>query len=340
MPKMPKPTVIHTSGKTKQMDYKQAEAKVQMIDRKPKNAQVVTFSEMDTYRQCPLKHKWSYLDGWRSEAKVGGPLSRGSLWHDVMESHYTLIREGAKGSLDDYRQFMLQHFLTDEAGKQNVDQELVEWMYDGHLEHWGLDDHWEPILIEQAGEVRLRNEQGRATRFFLRFKIDLVVRDKATGLLWLVDHKSAATLSREVEIDLAEQFRLYAWALRQLGIPIHGMIRSDARTKRNKGPMKLEDRYRRVTTFMSEEEGDRIAQDFLRAAQSAYSKQIPVYASPDPSTCSWKCDFLGVHLAARRGLAEPETLMKDFGKFKTEVKHREYEDGPVAVQIRQGRLGL
>ena len=350
MPKMQKPTATRSSGgaKVKGMpeeaprgvSNEEYASRVRMATRKPKNAITVTFSEMDSYRQCPLKHKWSYKDGWREPAREGSALTRGSLYHEVMEAHYTLIQEGYRAPLDEFRQFMLEEFLIDKTGHQSEDQEIVEWMYDGYLECYGLDDDWEPVLIESAGEVRLRDEKGKPTKFYLRFKIDLVVRDRKTGHLWLVDHKSASNLSRETEIDMQEQFRLYAWALRQLDIPIAGIIRSDARTKRNKTPMKLEQRFRRVTTFMSDEEGDRIALDLLNTAKAAYSPHTPVYAAPMPDMCSWRCPFLGVHLAWRRGLADEDTLMRDFGLFKTEEKHREYADGPVATAIRQGRAGL
>lgn len=337
MPRMQRHTDTPTSGKVNTMDYTN---KVKFIDRKPKDAVVVTFSEMDSFRQCPLKHKWSYKDGWREEAKVGGALHRGSLWHEVMETHYTLIQEGMAGTPEQMKEFMLREFLVDDAGNQNVDQETVEWMYDGYLECYGLDSGWEPVLIESAGEVRLTNEQGKPTKFFLRFKIDLVVREVSTGHLWLVDHKSASNLSRETEIDLQEQFRLYTWALRKLGVPIHGIIRSDARTKRNKTPMTLDQRFKRVTTFMSDQEGEHIAQDMLTTARAAYSHNSPTYAAPMPDLCSWRCSFLNVHLAWRRGLADEETLMKDFGFFKTDMKHREYEDGAVAKAIREGRVEL
>ena len=56
MQKMTKPTATHTSGKLKDntTEYKKAEGQVQMIDRTPTNAQVVTDAEKSQNGQCTL----------------------------------------------------------------------------------------------------------------------------------------------------------------------------------------------------------------------------------------------------------------------------------------------
>ena len=340
MPKIENPQTSPTRETQPDPDF---EAMVRMFDRKPRNAITVTYSELDAFRQCPLKHQWSYVDKYRNDPGEGSALSRGSLWHRVMEAHYLLLQDHPEWDEETparFKQFMLQHILTDEAGGQSEDQELIEWMYDGYLEMYGPDSQWEPILVEQAGEVRLRTPDGKPTKFFLRFKIDMVARDRHTGALWLFDHKSASMFGRDTEIELDDQFRLYTWALRQLGVPIHGVIRSDARTKRNKGPMELENRFRRVLTFCSDLEADNVAQDALQAAKAAYLPNRPVYPSPAPDRCSWRCNYREPCIARRKGLGTSEQLMKDFQFFQTSDKHREYALDPVAEGIRDGDLTL
>lgn len=319
-----------------------------MIENKPKDAIVVTYSELDSYRQCPQKHEWSYHQRWREPSREGTALARGSLWHAVMESHYTLIQmhRDYLTTLSPERvqhvlsQFMLQHFLTDDAGNQSEDQQLIEWMYGGYLEHYGIDPDWEPLLIENAGEVRFRYPNGRATNFFYRFKIDLVVRQRSTGNIWLVDHKTASSFSKNTEIELDDQFRLYVWALRKSGVPVHGVVRSDSRTKRNKTPMSFDQRYRRVTTFCSDLEAQNAADYALRAARTAYNHTLPVYTSPAPDRCSWRCSYREPCIAMRKGLGTEEQLLRDFGFERVESKHQEYADEPVVQAIRSGKLGL
>lgn len=303
----------------------------------PKDVTLVTYSELDTYRQCPLKHQWSYVDRWREDPKEGTALARGSLWHNVMECHYWLIKLYPKISHKDLMVFALQHWLTDpNSGDQNEDQKLITWMYEGYLERYAKDQDWRLVAIEQAGRVPLPNPSGGRSRFWLQFKIDLVVAD--TRGVWLVDHKSARDFSREAEIDIDDQFGLYTWALKKLGLPIIGTVRSDARTQRNKGPMAMDNRFRRVPTFRTDKELENIALDAYKTAQSAYRKDAIVHSSPAPDRCSWRCSYRNQHLLVRKGF-DVALTMRDFNMSQMAEKHREYGESPVVTAIRAGRIG-
>lgn len=287
---------------------------------------VVTYSELDTFRQCPLKHKLSYVEGWREEPKVGSPLSRGALWHNAMELHYTWLRRHPNIELSQIRKFVGKHLLIDpQTGEQNEDQRLVEWMLEGHHQCYAKDPQWELVEIEAAHRVRLGPPN---SRFYLQFKIDLLVRDKRTNQLWLVDHKSARDFSRQVEIDIDDQFGLYTWGLRQLGVDVMGTIRSDARTQRNKGQMTMDQRFRRVPTFRTNVELNRIAADAYDCARSAYSGHRVVYSAPAPDRCAWRCSYLQAHLMIRKGFELNQALV-DFGFQRSETKHREYAANPL-----------
>lgn len=57
------------------------------------------------------------------------------------------------------------------------------------------------------------------------FKPDVVLRHRATGRIWLVDHKTKTSLSRvEPWTELHLQALLYVRALRALGVPVHGAV--------------------------------------------------------------------------------------------------------------------
>lgn len=287
----------------------------------PEGDVVVTYSELDTFRQCPLKHHWAYRERWSKTPKVGSALSRGTLWHNVLETHYEQIRRG-QTDLDALQEFALREYLIDpENGQQDEDQALVEWMYDGYVDYYGLDPDWEILVTEAAGQVAL------AEGYHLRFKIDMLVRDRASGKIWLVDHKSARDFTRQAEIDIDDQFGLYTWALRRLGIPVFGFIRSDTRTQRNKGPMTAEQRFRRVLTYRTDTELNNIAADAADTARHAWGGAPVLHSSPAPDRCSWRCDFLEAHLMVRKG-ADEERVLPDFGFHRGETKHREYEPNP------------
>ncbi len=292
----------------------------------PDDMIVVTYSELDSFRQCPLKHKWSYIDGWREEAKVGSPLARGSLWHNAMEINYTWLQRHPETELSKIRGFIRNNLLIDpQTGEQNDDQKLVEWMLEGHHQCYAKDAGWEIVQVETAHRVRLGPPN---SRFFLQFKIDLLIREKKTKNLHLVDHKSASQFSRKVEIDIDDQFGLYTWGLRQLGYNVMGTIRSDARTQRNKGVMTMDQRFRRVPTFRTQIELNRIAADAYDCARTAYSSQRVIHSSPAPDRCAWRCSYLQPHLMIRKGFEEEQALT-DFGFSQQTTKHMEYASNPI-----------
>jgi hypothetical protein len=204
--------------------------------------------------------------------------------------------------------------LLHDQGKQSEQQELVEWMYNGYVEHYGSDPQWQILGVELAQVVPLLNERGNRTRFRLKMKIDLVVKDRTFGGVWSIDHKSAKDLDREKTVDLDDQFGLYTWGLRQMGRPVRGSMYSGARTQRNKGPMALDTRFSRIRMHRTDIELTNLALDAYRVARAAYSgpNQDQPYSSPNPQTCGWKCDFTDVHLAARKGIPI-QPLLRDFG---------------------------
>lgn len=304
----------------------------------------VSYSELDAYRQCPLKHSLGYLNLWSKEQKDGSALSRGTDWHSILAVHYQTIRdlrtkadgswlgqptEAKQKQILWAAQAAVAPLLADPAtGQQTEQQELLAWMYAGHCEAYGIDVAWEILAVEYAGQTRLLTERGGKSRFVLKYKADLVIYDHATRQIRIVDHKSAADFSHQTEIDIDDQFGLYSWAFRQPGqaltLKAVAIVRSDARTRRNKGPMTLDQRFRRLPTFRGEAELNNIALDAYRTAKAAYLPGKPVHSSPAPDRCKWRCDFLEVHLAARKGIAPMEVVLRDFGFHQREAKHQEY----------------
>ena len=291
---------------------------------KPKRI-TVTYSELDTFRQCALKHQLSYTEGWRKTPQPGSPLSRGSLFHNVMEVHYTWLQRDPNADLQEIQAFIRKHLLMN-TQDPDVDQVLVDWIYEGYLECYGRDPNWEILEVEGAHRVPLGPPD---SQFMLAFKLDLLVRQRNTGQIWLVDHKTARDFTRQTEIDIDDQFGLYSWGLRQLGIDVMGTIRSDSRTQRNKTkPMTMDQRFRRVPTFRTKIELAHLARDAYDCALSAYSADKVVYSSPAPDRCTWRCDYLQPHLLMRKGI-ELETSLPDYGYSRSDVKHQEYAENPL-----------
>lgn len=306
---------------------------------------IITHSEIDAFRRCQLMWMLAYKDKWRipeGEREDGHALTKGSLYHDVMEIHYTGLKHiqdgvwGQEQGLDHIARNVAALLWPQDGTEQSELQSLVWWMYQGYVERYGNDPQWEILAVEVKFQARLRTRDGKPTKYLLKGKLDLVIRDRKTGKIWIVDHKSGANLPDQMELDIADQFGLYAWLLREAGIPVIGAIHSANRTTRNQGdrpenqdengePLKastkkqtLEQRMRRTLLNRGDKELDSIAADALAVAVNAYPEAaglnpLPIYSAPKPSMggCNW-CDFLDAHLAARKGRSLQQAL-PEFG---------------------------
>lgn len=251
--------------------------------------QTVSWSEIDAYRQCPFKHDLAYRQRWTRPTREGGALSRGTLWHAVMEQHYLKQPDG------------VANLLCLPNGEQTEDQELIQWMYEGYVQQWGEDPDWTILAVEYANEFWLPTLQGGRSRFKIKMKIDLIVRD-SRGRTWIWDHKSGRDLPSDKMLELNDQFALYAWGLRRLGKPIYGMIHNAARTQRNKTkPQPLEERYRRTLIVRTGPELDQVARDAYSTARKAWgATEIPPERTPNEDTCRWRCDYVEDCLLSRK----------------------------------------
>lgn len=293
---------------------------------------VVSWSELDTYRQCPKKHDLAYHQRWVAPPKGNGPLDKGVLWHEVLDVHYTTILKhqttdggttAVEWDVDTQELFRLCLVAVDALfGKwlaEDVDPSLIKllrWMYDGHLEVWGLDEQWDILAVECGITVPLSDTVS------LKVKIDLVARD-ANGRVWLIDHKSCANLPASKDFDWNDQFGLYMWALRKVGVNVFGAMHSAARTKQNQGDLikpgdegykksmkvtELEDRYRRTRLDKTGPELEEIAKDALADAEQAYSTGNHKRRHTNEDTCKWRCGFNEACMLGRRTGSEAKLV--------------------------------
>lgn len=310
--------------------------------------QIISYSEMDTFRQCPLKHQLSYKERWKKPFKIGTPLSRGSLWHHIMEVHYSVIMKHYPNGknriptkqipivLEEAWVAVREYLFNEVTGAQDEDQVIITWMYKGYVEKWGVDNDWQIIAIEYPFEVILDDLDGNPSNFALKGKIDILALDRRLGGFWIWDHKSGADLPTAMALEIDDQFGGYSWAMQQkLGYNIRGSLHNAARTKMNKGDepgailngnvkmQTLEQRFSRTPLNRSEVEQLNLARDFYAAAINAYppeDKRLPIYSSPDPRQCSWKCDFKEQHLLARGG-REIHEVLKEYRFTQDFTRH-------------------
>lgn len=324
------------------------------VNGAPEGAIVISYSEMDTFRQCPLKHHLGYVQRWKRPVEEGTPLARGSLWHAVMETHYGVIKE--RSDLIEHRPFtpeeeadvlaealvLVRRLLFDPvSGLQSPDQELIQWMYEGYVEKYGADNDWVILEIEYAFEVNLPLPGGEASPFWLKGKIDILAYNRENGGLWIWDHKSGKDLPNQMELQIDDQFGGYTGALQILGYKVRGSMHNGTRTTQNKGDLATEEelaknkslkrqtldqRMGRTYLNRTDAEVKQVMADFLSAAINAYPEAIdypkmPIYSSPDPRQCGWKCDFKEIHLISRAAGRPYSGLLEEFGFVQDFTRH-------------------
>jgi hypothetical protein len=306
---------------------------------------VISYSELDAYKQCPHKWQLAYEERWTKAKDEKTAAGRGTMWHQMLDSHYTALKEGggASGAKAAVRSRVDDFYRV---GKDHEVIDLLQWMYQGYVEKWGYDDAWEVLVVEYKAIVPLKYPDGRLSEFDLKMIIDLVVRDRSTGRVWIVDHKSHADIPKDKELDLEDQFGLYTWGLRELGHKIFGCVYNTARTKRNKGdhpelveewrrrkaagekpgpepkPQPLDGRYDRYLMSRTETETFNLAQDALMTARNMHSEFNGRERHTNGDTCKWRCDYTEACLIGRKTTGERERqFLLDVGYRQDYTRH-------------------
>ena len=281
----------------------------------------VSNSEIECFRQCPMKHQFAYKHAWQPP-ETSPALAKGTLWHLVLEEHYRYLwkcQQEQQKPLSRELHGLVYPLLFDKWGEQTENQELIEWMYTGYLEQYPIADEireWKILGVEHAFEFWLPTERGGRSRYRVRMKLDLIVQDLAKRI-WLVDHKSGKDLPNDKMLELDPQFSLYTWGLRKAGKKIYGQIHDAARTLRYKDPGKpqpLDERFRRTMMYRTDEQLEQIAIDAYRTARRAWTtKDGEAERAFNSDTCRWRCDFTEPCLLLTKVGTDEKQVMEGFG---------------------------
>lgn len=188
-------------------------------------------SKAKTYRRCPNKYRYKYVEKLRPKRKAM-QLERGSWIHDLLMHHYdgedwcahhTKLTKQFYNLFEEEREDLGD--LPEECGR----------IMRAYAQHYKAEDKQFVVVdSEMDEEVDLPNGQQ------FNFIIDLVL-DDGDGL-WLVDHK---TVKKFMEADfmlLDTQSARYFWAAEQMGYtPLKGFIFNEIRTKPPAVPQLLKD---------------------------------------------------------------------------------------------------
>lgn len=281
------------------------------------DARRITNSEVKTWKRC--RRKW-YLGQFRGLRMMReNPVSAaklGTVFHDALAAHYD--PNDPRHPLEVVGYYAETDVI--EAGedaslvkKIRAQEELVSAMVEGYLE-WlqetGEDEDLEVVSVESSVEVPLRevvDPLGRPVT--LLGKKDLRVRNRQSGLLSFMDHKSVDDFSRINLLHLDVQMKLYVLldVLEQVEAgetpvfteaALYNMARKVKRSARAKPPFFMREPVRfnaaTIRSFWRTLHSD-VREILAAEATLSDGADHRDVCSPNPTRdCSWECPFLAI----------------------------------------------
>jgi len=219
--------------------------------------QVLTYSALNCFRNCPRKYHLRYVEHLRRPEKPEAQAF-GSMVHGALELWHSLAPEAE-------RILPLLEFIDRSYPNREGDpQEKAAWhlaraMMLGYARRYPHEE-FEVVALEKEFEGEIRNpDTGRPSQTFtMAGKVDGIVR--VGDELYLLEHKTAATLTSDYldRLWTDTQIALYCHYLRELGFPIVGVIYNillKARLQQRAGETQAEFEERRAALAAKNKSG-------------------------------------------------------------------------------------
>ncbi len=263
---------------------------------------LLTYSALNTFRNCPRKYKNRYLDNLRPRERAEA-LSFGSVIHTAIELWY-------RSSNTESRLRDVLAYVNDAFENRVVDPNLmVQWhlataMIRGYAERYATED-FEVVEVEKefVGEIRNPDTGRQSQTFRIAGKVDGIVR--CHDGLYLLEHKTASTVDASYldKLWTDTQIALYCYYLRELGYPIVGVIYNvllKSRLKQGKGETQEEYEVRHAELAAKNKSGKSTAKRQMPETDDEFQARLTEWYS------RLGCEFMPV--ALRIGAGGARTL--------------------------------
>ncbi len=242
---------------------------------------LLTYSALNTFRNCPRKYKNRYLDNLRPRERAEA-LSFGSVIHTAIELWY-------RSSNTESRLRDVLAYVNDAFENRVVDPNLmVQWhlataMIRGYAERYATED-FEVVEVEKefVGEIRNPDTGRQSQTFRIAGKVDGIVR--CHDGLYLLEHKTASTVDASYldKLWTDTQIALYCYYLRELGYPIVGVIYNvllKSRLKQGKGETQEEYEVRHAELAAKNKSGKSTAKRQMPETDDEFQSRLTEWYS-------------------------------------------------------------
>lgn len=183
----------------------------------------VSNSKVKTWRRCPKKYEFKYVMKLEPKQK-SVQLERGSWIHALLEAHYR--GESWKAV---HKRLAREFYNLLEEQREDLGDLPAECLriMRSYLRYWKQEDEFYNVVDTELDEIITL-----PTDLQLHVIIDLIVEDRRTGLLWIVDHKTRKTFESSDNMLLDPQLTNYYDAAVLMGYkPLGGVFYNEIRTK-------------------------------------------------------------------------------------------------------------
>lgn len=188
---------------------------------------VLTYSALNTFRNCPRKYKHRYVDHLQPRERPES-LAFGHVIHEALEEWYS--KPPSVGALDHRLLGVLDLIDSRFPERHGYPRQKHLWclaraMMEGYASQYPAED-FEVVEVEKEFQCEIRNpDTGRRSQTFtIAGKVDGIVR--TYDGIYLLEHKTASTITSSYldRLWTDTQIALYCFYLRELGYPIIGVI--------------------------------------------------------------------------------------------------------------------
>lgn len=190
-------------------------------------------SERATFKRCPQRWKWSYVDGLQSMSVDTGARWFGTGLHLSLAEFYIPGRKRGRPLLDTWQEYTKNTYNTirtespmgpDEKAVFMDARKLGREMLTFYMDTTDGDPHWDVISPEQRFQVYIPGPDGKPVVLYVG-TFDLAIRDLNDGRIKLVDHKSSGGMpssgdlaTLELDDQAGPYISLSTFVLRRLGL--------------------------------------------------------------------------------------------------------------------------
>lgn len=242
---------------------------------------LLTYSALNTFRNCPRKYKNRYLDNLRPRERPEA-LSFGSMIHTAIELWYR--SQNAESRRNDVLAYINDAFENRVVDSHQMTQwHLATAMIRGYADRYATEE-FEVVEVEKefVGEIRNPDTGRQSQTFRIAGKVDGIVR--CHDGLYLLEHKTASSIDANYldKLWTDTQIALYCYYLRELGYPIVGVIYNvllKSRLKQGKGETQDEYEARKAELAAKNKSGKSSAKRQMPETDDEFQQRLTEWYS-------------------------------------------------------------